>query len=266
MSPQLDMQFMEQLDPALKDAIEARHEGRNADALRLLVKLFGQGCRSDTHARASHFLTMFEWNQLAEDYPPAREAMASARDEQVGLLLGGDENFSTGADGWPRSRFQVIVHMNETLKDAGATYALFIQLQSLMPALARRKAFLALPAIVEAGDYALAERYLPDPLAQLADLNALSSELPLFPPDLAAPRLAAELSNFMKDVRLRAATLQGLGRVTEAEALREAALAGISSDEMRALAQREIAEPGTIMCEATDHRIALKATGPLPQR
>jgi hypothetical protein len=83
----------------------------------------------------------------------------------------------------------------------------------------------------------------------------------LFPPTIAAPRLAAELTNFIDEVRLRAAVLQGLGRETEAEALCNAALAGIASEEMRALAMRELAVPDTITREITDHRSTLEVLG-----
>lgn len=72
-----------------------------------------------------------------------------------------------------------------------------------------------------------------------------------------------ELSNFMKDVRLRAAVLHGLGREAEAEALRNAALAGIALDVVRSLAQREMTAPGTIMREVTEDEIALGAAGRL---
>lgn len=194
---------------------------------------------------------------------PALDALAVARDEQVRHLLASDENVSNGGDGSRRSRFALIADMNETLKDPRATYELFVELDSRLPAIARQVAFRALPAIVAAGDFTLAERYMADPLDlqnHAADLNRMAGEFPLFSPTLtAAPRLAAELSNFMRDVRLRAAVLHGLGRASEADALRHQALAGLASEGMRALAQRELAVPGTIIRAITDHRMELEA-------
>jgi hypothetical protein len=250
---------MEDMDSVVKDAVTARQEGRNDVALRLLVGLFDQVGNGAPRSSGHHFITMFEWSQLAEKYYPAYEALVSARDEQVRRLLDGDEIFGARGDARPHSRFQVIVNMNETLKDSRATYELFVQMVSFLPTLARREAFMALPAIVEAGDFSLAERYLADPLERLEELNRLARDLPLFPPLGAAPRLAAELSNFMKDVVLRAAVLRGLGRETEAESLRNVALAGIASDDMRALGNREIAVPGTIIREITSYRMSLDA-------
>jgi len=77
-----------------------------------------------------------------------------------------------------------------------------------MPEDARRAAWTALPAMVAAGDFERAERYLPDPLARIGELNAMAASLPLFPPLGAALRLA-----------------------------------GIESEEMRALAARKLADP-----------------------
>jgi len=229
------------MNPVAMDAINARQEGRYEEALRLLQQQF------DQVSAHNYFITMSEWTQLAEEYPPAQAALAAARDEQARRLLDGDATLFVDRDATAHSRFQTIVNINETLNDNQATYALFVQLLSAQPALARHEAFLALPAVVEAGDFALAEHYIGDPLPQLAELNRLSHELPLFPERGKAPRLAAELSNFMTDVILRLTVLQGLGREDEAEALCRAALAGLESDDMRELGLRELTAPGTII-------------------
>lgn len=241
------------------DAMIARQEGRYDDALRLLKAELDKIVRSPVNSRAAYFMTIVEWSVLAEDYLPAREALAVARDEQVRLLLAGEAIFGDPSDVMPQSRFHVIVEMNDILKDSLSTYDLFIQLISLLPALARRESFLALPAIVDSGDFALAERYLGDPLERLDELNDLAAHFTLFPPPGESPRLSAELSNFMKDVLLKVAILEGTGRVHDAERLRDDALAGIAQEEIRALCIREIAAPGTINREMTDHRCAQEA-------
>lgn len=255
---------MEQGGSSLEDVRLARDEGREDDALRLLTTRFDHECRSDhgnPQAGASHFGTMFEWGCMAADYAPARVALAMARDGQVRLLLAGDQRFGTGNKGWPQTRFEVIADINKLLDETRATYELFVQIEQLLPALARRRAGMALPAIVEAGDFALAERYLPQPLRQLDDLNRWAGEMPLFPIEIGAPRLASELMNFATDVRLCNAILGGLGRLSEAEALCNAALTGLDSDEMRALTQREIAAPGTITNAIVENQMALHEGG-----
>jgi len=247
---------MDDLDPTLGQAVQAQHDGRYDEALRCLLEVSGRVLASEAPSRADEFITMFEWQLLTEAYAPAREALARVRDAEVARLLAGDARFA-GGDNRPGSRFTIVVKMNELLGDAQATRDLFVGLVTLAPAQARQLAYRALPAIVAAGDFALAERYLArDPLARLDELNDLAQRLPLFPPEGGAPRLAAELSNFVQDVRLCAATWDGLGRGAEASELRMAALAGLASDEMRVLARRELAEPGTIHRETAAHQMA----------
>ena len=249
------------INPTLQEAVTAKQEGRDDDALRLLLTLYDQDGHLDPDVGDSHYIASYVWQLLVPCHPPAREALTSMRDHQASKLLAGDHVYSADVRR-PRSRFEVVADMNGILKESRSTYDLFVQLESLVPDLARRQAYRALPAMVEAGDFARADRYLADPHEQLGHLNGLAPHLPLFPPAGVPPRLAGELSNFMRDVRLREATLRGLGREAEAQALRAAALAGIESDEMRALAEREATEPGTIMHEVTGHRMAMDEPRP----
>ncbi len=173
---------MTTFDPMLHEVSLAIENGRHDDALRGLIVLFGK--TDEESYNKLHRMTMFMWEQLLADHPPARLAFSAERDEQARRLLSGD---------------------------------------------------------------AMAERYLPDPLHQLDKLNMLAGQMPLLAPAGSAPRLGAELSNFMKDVRMRNTLLRGLGRDSEADALQQGALAGIDADDMRALAQQEMAAPGTIL-------------------
>ncbi len=237
----------------------AMEEGRYADALRFLLDLFGRAERDN--GSSAVFFAMFLWGELAAAHPPARAALAHARDEQTRRLLAGEILANRAPDEWPRSRFQLIVDMNDKLEEQGVTYEVFTRLLAEQPELARREAPIAIPAILAAGDYALAERLLPDPLPRLPGLNALAREMPLFPPELKAPRLASELSNFVKDVSLRVLALEGLGRADDAATLRALALKGLGSEELRALAQKEFESPGTITGAIVAHHSSLEAAG-----
>lgn len=252
---------MEDLDPELCQALQAREEARYDDALRGLLAATGRVLGSDAAARSDEFMTMLEWRLLAEAYAPAREALARVRDEQAGRLMHGDFDFASGRDR-PGLRFAIIVRMNGILGDPQASSTLFARLEALAPEQARRVAFLALPALVATGDFARAETYLPQhPLQRIGYLHDQALRFPLFPPDRSAPRLATELLNFMRDVRLCAATWEGLGRQAEAHALRADALARLPSDEMRTLAERELAEPDTIIREIVARQMALDDAG-----
>ena len=242
------------MNVVVDEAISARHEGRYAEALRILQTLFERIDSGALPRTPAHFITMFEWGLLVEQYLPAHEALARERDEQVRRLREGERIFGDRHEPWPWSRFHAIVEMNEILKDHRSTYEVFVQLKASLPALARQEAFLALPAIVEIGDFALAEAYLGNPLRHLDQLNRLAIDLPLYPPRGAAPRLVAELSNFMKEVILLMAVLRGQGRENEAELLTNSALTGLATDDMRELSFREIAAPGTIIREITSRQ------------
>ncbi|NYE59580.1 ribosomal protein S18 acetylase RimI-like enzyme [Duganella sp. 1224] len=239
-------------DPEVDKALLALHEGRHDEALVALLALFA---RADDR----HFITMFAWSQLIEQYAPARAAMVRERDAQASRLLAEDTMFGEDDGGRQRGRFEIIVEMNEILEDSRTTYELFLQLLAAQPDLAKRNAWRALPAVVEAQDYVLAERYLRDPSARLPELNSLAEKVPLMPTRGEPPRLAAELSNFVGDLSLCVAVWRGLGRSAEADALQSAAIAGLANDAMRALALRELADPGVIHRETADANMHVDA-------
>ncbi len=240
-------------------------EGRYDELLACLEGLYAQAEHAPAPARADYFMTMFQWKLLIEKYAPAASALARARDEQVRRLLGGEPYAGTAP--WLEDhrqmferveRFFLIVDMNETLGDPRATHALFLQLEAQEPDLTRRHAWRALPAIVETGDFVLAERYRGDPLKLLAEVNCNARSLTLFPPGRQAPRLAAELMSLTREVRIAIAVLHGLDRPAEAYAVRDGLLRGLESEELRMLAERELGEPGTISRRMAEHQMALE--------
>jgi RimJ/RimL family protein N-acetyltransferase len=235
-------------EAVVHEAIRAREEGRYEDALRHVLAAFARVDSTDRERHIGDFIPMLEWRFLAEEYAPARAALLEARDAQVVRLLAGELTYGLARNEWlgPPSRFSLIADMNETLRDARSTSEVFARLDALNPGQARRDAFVALPAVVESGDFTLAERYMPDPMASLPHLNETAQSWPLFPPMGKAPRLAADLSNFARELRLRAAILRGLGRGAEADTLLAAALAGLANDELRAWARRDMRTPGII--------------------
>ena len=249
---------MPDIDSRLTSLIALREAGRHAEALPLLQQLFAEAGRTMNPPRSRYFIPMLEWKFLAGAYAPAYAALQVERDAQIRLLLSGEHDFGRHDNSDPQgsgafgrtSRFSLIADMNETLGDAHSTADLFARLDASAPELARQYAWQALPAVVEAGNFALADRYRrPVPLGHLDTVNALAASEPLFPAPGTAPRLAAELMNLVKDVRIAAAVLRGQGQAAEAEALCAALLAGLAHDAMRALARRELDAPGSITAE-----------------
>ena len=239
-------------------------EGAHAEALALLEQAFRQIELIVASEQTQIFMTMFQWKLLAEVYAPARAALRDLRDQQVLRLLSGDIYVGLRGDQnveeFPLTRrFSLIVEMNETLLDNASTCDVFSTLDRDQPALAQRYAWAALPALVKVGKFQLADKYSRDPLQQLEVVNEAALTLPLHPPSRQAPRLASELTNLVRDVYIGMAVFRGLGNNDKADALQEAMLAGLHSDDLKALAQRELAEPGTITRELVQYQMAQEA-------
>jgi len=246
------------IDPEVGAAVAARNEGRHADALLLQQSLFARAERPDAPGRSPYFMAMFGWQMLLPGHPPARPVLEALRDEQVRRLLDGDAWFGAPQyeGGMPKQRFSVIVELNALLDDAQSTCALFSALDRSDPAAARSYATRAMPALVAYGAWPLAARYCGEPLRMLAECIDTARTFPLFPPPGVAPRLGAMLMSLVRDVHLDAAVLDGLGDAVAAHALRAALIDGIEDPAMRALAQRELAAPGTISHELVAHQMA----------
>jgi hypothetical protein len=243
-------------------ALEA--EGRHDALLAYLQELYAEAEAAPAPARPDYFMTMFQWSLLIEKYPPAAAALAAARDEQVRRLLQGEPYTGTAAPLEDRremfgrvERIALIVEMNEKLGDPRATYVLFQQLEARQPALARDYGWRVLPAVVEVGDFVMADRLRGDPLELLEPVKRAAREFPLFPPQGKAPRLSAELSNLAREVRIGIAVLRGFGRVAQADALRAQLSAGLEG-ELRTMAERELEDPGYITRSIVEHQMALE--------
>ncbi|USX29198.1 hypothetical protein NHH73_13320 [Oxalobacteraceae bacterium OTU3CINTB1] len=244
-------------------------EGASEEALSVLEQLFKNAELAVAPARPGIFMTMFQLQLLAEKYEPARAFLRDIRATQAERLLAGDIHF--GLDGDPAieefrriRRFSLIVEINDILEDHASTCEVFSQLDSGHPELARRYAWAALPALVAEGHFELADRYRDDPLKLLDAVNETALSLPLHPPPRQAPRLAAELSNLVRDVRIGIAVLRGTGHRGKADLLGPALVAGLDSDELKALARRELDAPGTITREIGDRQTAQEAVEAQP--
>lgn len=242
--------------PEYTEASAAMDDGRFDTALAAVLAAFERMERGDCE-RPSMFFPMFLWSRLIEHYPPARDAMVRTRDAQLRRVLDGDNALPAGAGYPPQTRAALVIEMNAALGDLRSTYDFFLLPREQHGALARSIEFRAVPAALAVGDFLLAEQLVPDPLPQLACVNDTALRFALFPPSRTAPRLGAELSNFAGAVRQRAQALRGLGRGDEADALCQAALAGLANDELRRLAQAELDEDGAIIQAITAHQMRL---------
>lgn len=94
------------------------------------------------------------WVDLGTEYPPALAALQAVRSRDAALLLAGKGN---------RELFHDVVAIDEELGERARTHAFCLELEQAEPTLMLSCAAIALSAVIAAGDYALAERLLPDP-------------------------------------------------------------------------------------------------------
>ncbi|TWI65087.1 hypothetical protein IP91_02492 [Pseudoduganella lurida] len=258
------------MDERFIAAARAQECGDHAAALRILRAIEADERAASPGLAPPSFGLLFQWGQLAKEHAPAYRTLAALRDEHVARLKAGDiHSGQPDFAGHPRSRFPDIASLNHALGDSRSTYEVFVYMAGALPDEARREASSrAIEPIVEQGDFELAARYLPEPARWIQHLNeeareGLAALQPVFSPQWseqplparpgrAAMQLSATLSNYVTDVRHRAAILAGLGRHAEAAQARADGLAGIESDQLRVLAALDLAEPGTISRRMVD--------------
>ena len=228
----------------MQRASQARERGEYAEALRLHQALHAAPLPPPDERQEHSFrrFAFFEWGLLAREYPPARLAMHALREREAAQL---------GAE--PELRFLYLVELNRHLPDPRHTLALFLQLESHAPALARRCFHHAADVLLECGAASVLQRYLPEPQEGTRYRAQYLNDVVR---DCTAPRRYGETQAFVDDLRLQCGVLKLNGKPAAAEALAATALSLIDNEETRALARRELREPGTIAQLMADWREA----------
>ena len=160
---------------------------------------------------------LYAWADLGQDYPPALDALEAVRQRDMALLLAGQGK---------RGLFHDVVAINDELGKSEETHALCVALERADPALLLACADIALPAIIAAGDYALAERLLPAPEDTIRErsrflMKAFSRWRRQHGRTMYIP---AQIDIYANDVRQVLAVLAQRGRQLEAARLRRLAV------------------------------------------
>lgn len=167
------------------------------------------------------------WMELAEVYPPARAMLEELRDKETALLLEGCGE---------RKVFHDIVAMNRYLGSENNTYALFTRLVQSHPELAMRCGSLALPSVISAGDFELAQALMPNPMRDTMALGRwLNKTVSRHKEDqnLLAIRLKAHISGYTEDIKQILSVLVGCGRNDDADRLKTFAINQVEAPEIR---------------------------------
>lgn len=153
------------------------------------------------------------WAELGAVYPPARQALDGVRARDTALLLAGQGGFHL---------FHDVASINETLGEQERTHALFASLVELAPDLAQSCLGTALPAIITARDFELAERMLPEPeqfVREQCDmlLRVFRYRRKRF---TNPPHFKHVIDHYARDVGMVLTMLEGRGKRSEAARMR----------------------------------------------
>lgn len=193
-------------------------EGRHEEALRELIWFHEHALEEEPSlygVRNSYGL--FYWMDLAQVYPPARAALEAQRDRHASALLDG---------GGGRQAFGDLAAINERLDCAAHTYGVFCELLARDPDTAQACSSRAMEAIIAAGDFALAGRFLPDPervvrrASTLLNWDVANRRVRPF---TIAPRIKAGIYNYADEVKQVLTVLEGCGRHEEARRIAQLA-------------------------------------------
>jgi hypothetical protein len=100
-----------------------------------------------------------DWVELGKKYPNALVTLRGIRDEKTARLLTGSAN---------RGLFHDVESINDYLNESKATVDLFKKLEGAQPEFAATVYDLADEALIAAGEFRLAKKYMGDPMARLA--------------------------------------------------------------------------------------------------
>jgi hypothetical protein len=168
------------------------------------------------------------WKELGNLYPKALIALNRKRDAKTKILLSGHGD---------RALFHDVESINDSLGQVQKTHTLFAQLTRRYPDLARDCATLAMPAVVAAGDFKLAERLMPEPVDRVtqlgADLNDSIERQKNKRRDMKIAARRALIHNYAEDVTLMLSVLSARSRAAEAAEVRRLAVKLLVSPSVR---------------------------------
>ncbi len=146
-------------DP-LDEARRLAEQGRFEEALQKHIWLHDHVLESQpSYYGVRLSFALADWVDLGRKYPKALEALKSIRDKKTSRLVAGEGD---------KRLFHDVRSINENLGESKETVELFKQIEARRPEFASSIYDLADKEMIEAGEYALARRYLGDPAARLS--------------------------------------------------------------------------------------------------
>ena len=211
----------------LWDAEDAMDDGRHDDALEGFIWFYQHALEEDPSLEEMRYYLIGMWIELGEAYPKALEALHALRDDKAKALLAGADD---------RELFWDIVIIDSELGNAAATYQFYKALAEASPVFAAECALIAMPAIVEAQDYALAAKLMPPAEPFVREMaRVLEQDIAAIKqrPFSHAPQRRAEIATYIDEVQRVIAVLAGNGDAHEAAHIRSLAVSLIKNPSVR---------------------------------
>ncbi len=209
------------------DAENAMYDGRHDEALQGFIWFYQNALQEDPALEEMRYYLVGMWAELGQAYPKALEALRTIREDKAKALLAGANE---------REIFWDIVIIDAELGDTAATYQFYKALAAAHPVFAAECALIAMPAIVEAEDYALAAKLMPpaEPfvreMARVLEQDIAAIKQRPYSP---APERRAEIVTYVSEVRRVLTVLAGNGEADEAANIRALAINLIKSPSVR---------------------------------
>jgi len=214
----------------LRAARTAAHEGRFAEALSEYIWFHEHALEEQPSLSGVRLsFALGYWLELAGQYPPARAALQSIRNEKTKRLEQGEEDWEL---------FNDVTAINRELGNDEATYDLFSSISNTNPAFAARCAGVATPAIVKAFDFKLARSFISNPekaVEQLASrfIQGIERANRSSTPEKKADITDVEIRIYAEEVGLLAQIVSMAGEGEQADALVERAISLAGSAELQ---------------------------------
>jgi hypothetical protein len=229
-------------------------QGRPAEALELHRRYFAASRAIPSLYGVRLSFALSDWAELAETFPPARQALREARRAAADRLLPSTAPTSTAPADTPSSEttpdgelppegtsgdaFAEVAAISEALAEASFAVDLFAELDATAPDTAADCAIAAHDLLVRQGRHDLARRYLTDPVGKVGRLaQVLQMRLNLRPLGLderaREDRRREAVRDYATGVREILLLLAGPEDGALAEATRRRALEGVAWGHVR---------------------------------
>jgi hypothetical protein len=208
----------------LKEAYTLAGKGKHEKALSEYLWFHEHALEHDPSLdRIRMSVALQYWYELGLVYPKSFIELENVRDKKCKTLLAGSGNSKL---------FEEVVAINRQLEQPEHTCKLFRGLLGFMPDLAEKCGEMAMPALTQTGEFALARRFLADPAKKVKLCSHILHEK--IKQGASRPTLKeAAIRFYVREVLQLLAILRGAGDTEEAKRILRYSFEAIESGDIR---------------------------------